>query len=338
MHVVAVVLAGGTDTRLYPASRPDQPKQFRSFGGDAALLSQTVERTAFADETVVLTRPDLADRARELLPNATVLAEPAGKDTGPALAYAAHELRDRADVCCCLPSDHHVAGDFGTAMGRASRVAAETGSLVTVGVEPTRAAIEYGYVEPGEERTLADGTPYRAVETFVEKPDPGAASRYRQHGYLWNAGIFAWTPGAFLSAARDSPLAPLLDELDAGDPAAGFEVVASVSVDYAVLERAESVAVVPADFEWADLGAWDALARAREADDRGNVTLGDPLVLDSDGSVVAEGEGMELSVVGVEDVVVAAYDGRVVVAPKHDAQRVREVAECRASEDGAAED
>jgi mannose-1-phosphate guanylyltransferase len=329
MHVVSVVLAGGTGTRLYPASRPDRPKQFRSFDDGPSLLARTVERAGFADEVVVLTRPDLVDLVREHAPGSTVLTEPEGKDTGPALAYAAHELRERADVLCCLPSDHHVGDGFDDAAERACRVAGETDALVTFGVEPTRAATEYGYLKPGEERELSDGTRYAPVERFTEKPDPGAAARYRQHGYRWNAGLFAWTPDAFLAAARDSPLAPLLDGLDAGDPDGAFDAVDPISVDYAVLERSDEVVTVPATFAWDDLGSWDALARVLDHDERGTVSLGDVLSLGAEDSVVAAGEGMEVSVVGVEDVVVAAYDDRVVVVPKHEAQRVREVAERR---------
>lgn len=332
MRTVAVVLAGGTGTRLYPASRSDRPKQFRSFDDGPSLLSRTVERTGFVDETVVLTRPDLVDLAAEHAPDARVLAEPAAKDTGPALAYAAHELRD-ADVLLCLPSDHHVAGPFERVGRGGLRVAHETGALVTFGVEPTRAATGYGYVKPGPERTL-DGTTYYPVERFTEKPDPGAAARYREHGYLWNAGMFAWRPDAFLDAARDSPLAPLVEHLEAGAPDEGFAAVDPVSVDYAVLERTDAAAVVPASFEWDDLGSWDALARVLDADEADNVALGDALQLDAEGSVLAAGEGMEVTAVGVEDLVVAAYDGRVVVVPTHDAQRIRDVVDRRQGDEG----
>ncbi|MFB6172740.1 MAG: mannose-1-phosphate guanylyltransferase, partial [Haloarculaceae archaeon] len=271
MRTVAVVLAGGTGTRLYPASRPDCPKQFRSFDGGPSLLSRAVERAAVADETVVLTRPALAERAAEHAPDAQILTEPAAKDTGPALAYAAHELRD-ADALLCLPSDHYVAGPFERVARDGLRVAHETGALVTFGVEPTRPATGYGYVRPGPERTL-DGATYHPVERFTEKPDPETADRYCEQGSLWNAGLFAWRPDAFLAAARDSPLAPLVDRLDDGAPAAGFAAVDPISVDYAVLERTDDAVVVPAPIEWDDLGAWDALARVLDADADGNVAL-----------------------------------------------------------------
>ncbi|WP_436926009.1 mannose-1-phosphate guanylyltransferase [Halosimplex amylolyticum] len=323
--IVAVVLAGGTGTRLYPASRSDRPKQFLSFGGDQSLLADTVDRAGFADEVYVLTRPDLADQVREHAPNAAVLTEPEPKDTGPALTYAAHRVREQVGDCTlvCLPSDHHVEGDFAGTLTDAAAVAAETESLVTVGVEPTRPETGYGYVKPGDERQTDAGRTYYPVEKFTEKPDQGAAMRYRHHGYYWNAGMFAWTPDAFLREAAETALAPLVEALDDGDPERGFAAVDPVSVDYAVMETTEHAALVPATFEWDDLGAWDAIERVLDADADGNVTLGDALTVDAENTVVAT-DG-HVSVVGVEDLVVASYGDRTLVVPKRQAQRVREV-------------
>ncbi|QPV61530.1 mannose-1-phosphate guanylyltransferase [Halosimplex litoreum] len=323
--VVAVVLAGGTGTRLYPASRSDRPKQFLPLGGDQSLLAETVDRAGFADEVYVLTRPDLADQVREHAPSAAVLTEPEPKDTGPALVYAAHRVREQVGDCTlvCLPSDHHVTGDFAGTMTDAAAVAAETGSLVTVGVEPTRPETGYGYIKPGEESATASGHAYYPVERFTEKPDQGAAMRYRHHGYYWNAGTFAWTPDAFLRAAADSELSPLVDALDAGDPQRGFDAVDPVSVDYAVMETTDDAALVPATFEWDDLGAWDAVSRVLDTDDDGNAVLGDALTVDAENTVVAT-DG-HASVVGVSDLIVASYGDRTLVVPKDQAQRVRDV-------------
>lgn len=323
-HTVAVLLAGGTGTRLYPASRSHRPKQFLAVGGgdddDRSLLRRTADRAGFADDVLAVTRDEYADRVREEVPEATVLAEPAGKDTGPALAYAASEVRERFGddaAMLCLPSDH-VAGDgFRGTAETAVDVAARTDALVTLGVEPDRPATGYGYIEPG-----ADRGDHSTVAVFREKPDAETAERLLDRGCLWNAGMFAWTPGAFLDAARSGPLEPLVDALDAGtDPDAAFERVDPVSVDYAVLERADDVRVVPAGFDWDDVGAWDALGRLLDGE---NAIVCDATTIDAAGNVVAS-DDKHVSVVGADDLVVAAYDDRVLVVPREDAQRVREV-------------
>ena len=318
-RTAAVLLAGGTGTRLYPASRSHRPKQFLALGDDdRSLLRRTADRAAFADDLFVVTRESYADRVREEVPEATVLVEPAGKDTGPALAYAASEVRQRCPdaTMLCLPSDHVVGDGFRETAETAVDVAARTGALVTLGVEPDRPATGYGYIEPGD-----DHGDHFTVEQFREKPDAETAERLLDRGCLWNAGMFAWTPDAFLAAARAGPLEPVVESLEAGDPGAAFEAVDPVSVDYAVLESAGDVRVVPADFDWDDVGAWDALARLLEGE---NATMGDALTIDAAGNVLAS-DDKHVSVVGADDLVVAAFDDRVLVVPRDDAQRVREV-------------
>ena len=315
--LVALIMAGGTGTRLYPASRSDRPKQFLSLLGDDSLLSQTVSRAGFADEIFVCTAEQHADLVRKHAPEAGILIEPEPKDTGPALVYAAHRIREQVGDCVllCLPSDHHITGDFETTARRAASVAVETKGVVTVGIEPTRPATGYGYIEPGIEH---DG--FLDVVQFREKPDEPTANRFVEDGFYWNAGLFAWTPDAFLQAARDSPLEPLVTALEDGNPADGFDRIESTSVDYAVMERTDEAYVVPAGFEWDDLGSWDAFDRFGDGD---NVVLGDALTIDATGNIVAGDK--HVSLVGVDDLVVAAYDDRVLVVPKSDSQRVREV-------------
>jgi len=326
--VVACVLAGGTGTRLFPASRADRPKQFLALGDDdRSLLERTLDRTGFADETLVVTRKRHERGVHDRVGDVDLLVEPAAKDTGPALTLASHRVDDRFDdaVVVALPSDHVVGDGFEAAMGDGVEVAASTGRLVTFGVEPTRPETGYGYVELG-----ADRGDWYELETFHEKPDADAARRYVDGGHRWNAGIFAWRPTAFLSAARESPLAPLVDALERDAEAAGYDAVRPTSVDHAVLERTDDAAVVPVSFPWDDLGAWDAFPRVRPGDGDGNVTVGDAdlLALDSASNVVAS-DGASVSLVGVSDLAVVAWDDHVLVVPKAEAQRVRELARRR---------
>jgi mannose-1-phosphate guanylyltransferase len=348
LPIVALVLAGGTGSRLYPASRSTRPKQFLPLLGGTTLLERTVDRVDFADHVVVSTRPSFADGVRDRVGADVedVIVEPAGKDTGPALAYATHRIEQRYGddvVALALPSDHHVGSDeaFAATMRRGARVAHDEDRLVAFGVEPTRPDTGYGYIEPG-----ADHGAFSDLAAFHEKPDAPTAKRYVAEGYLWNAGLFAWTPRAFREAARGSPLAPLLTELDEGRVQEAFAAVDPISVDYAVMERVSDAAVVPLEVEWDDLGSWDAMQRLLPADDDGNVARTgaedghEPDSEDADVDTDREGEnalfvdsaenvvvsdGAHVSLVGVDGLAVVAWGDRVLVVPTDEAQRVREV-------------
>jgi|APHM01.1.fsa_nt_gi mannose-1-phosphate guanylyltransferase (GDP) (EC 2.7.7.22)/mannose-6-phosphate isomerase, type 2 (EC 5.3.1.8) len=328
---VAVVLAGGTGTRLYPASRPTQPKQVLPLAGSESLLSQTLSRAqAVADEVVVLTQPALVEVVAPLTDNARILTEPAARDTGPAIVYAAGDINNRHEeaVMLVFPSDHVVGEGFTTACNEAHRVAASTNRLVTFGIEPTRRETGYGYIAPDTQNARRDPMWY-PIESFHEKPDAATAQSYIDAGYLWNAGMFAFRPTSLLSAAEDSSLHSLANAVLADDAdmiERTYTATDAISVDHALFESASNTAVLPVSFDWDDIGAWDAFDRLNDDSNEGTTTVGQTSIetIDADKNIIAS-DGAHVSLIGVSDLVVVSWDNRVLVVPKERAQDVKQL-------------
>ena len=325
--VWAVVLAGGTGTRLWPASRPERPKQLLPLSADGRpLVAEAVERAirvAGRDRVRLVASRRLIGVLMNVLPELdedNFLAEPEPRGTAPALAWAAHRIarRDRDAVMLSLHADHriHPAEAFDETARRTVSMAREGGRLFCIGARPTRPETGYGYVllgDPIDEHV-------HEVGEFVEKPTRHWARRYVDSGeYLWNTGLFAWRVGDFLAAARE--LAPELEaglEVLDGDPEdveGFFGAVEPVSVDVAVMERAPSVGVVEATFEWDDLGVWTAVARVLPTDTAGNAARGDCVLLDASDNVVWSEED-RLVLFGVDGLVVVQSGGRTLVTTR----------------------
>lgn len=320
---IAVVLAGGIGSRFWPASRPTRPKQLLPLGGDDPLIVDTVrraERLVGAENVRLLTGAELVAPFRSVLPEypeERFWVEPVARSTGPALAWAAARIAaDHPDATMVsLHADHLIRpfDEFETAIIRAARAAYERHVLVCLGIRPTRPETGYGYIELGDETAPA----VRAVRQFVEKPDPDTARGYVEGGrHLWNSGIFVWRAGDFLDALRrlTPEIAPALPALEQGDAGveAFFDRVEPVSVDVGVLERADDVEVVVAEFEWDDVGTWTALARTREADADGNVTSGDAVLVEAHDNIVWSEDG-RVVLFGVDDLVVVHSGGETLV-------------------------
>ncbi len=319
----AVVLAGGVGSRFWPLSTPERPKQLLPLVTDQPLLADALERMGpltDAEHTLVLTNATLADAVRGVapaLPAANVIAEPRPAGTAAALAWAAAEIERRdgpGAVMISIHADWAVAdpGAFRVALSAAADAAERHEALVTVGVVPTRADPGFGYIAPG----MPVNGALRRVDQFVEKPTRARAAEMVAGGYLWNSGIFVWRVGDFLAELRAHTV-ELSSALPFLGDAAGRErffgaVTTAVSVDVGVLERSARVLVIPGDFGWDDIGTWGALARVRRPDGAGNALSGAAHAVQASGNVV-HAEGSTVVLYGVEDLVVVARDGLVLV-------------------------
>lgn len=337
--LVPVILSGGAGTRLWPLSRELMPKQLLKLTGERTLLQDTARRLGVPPVVVcnVEHRFIVAEQLREvgLEPRAVVI-EPVGRNTAPAAAVAALMLADSDPdaLMLLMPSDHLIADV--PAFHRALEAAvplAEAGRLVTFGIQPTNPNTGYGYIRRG--KALDDGF---EVERFVEKPDLATAEAYVASGdYTWNSGIFLLPVRLFLEEL--SRHAPGMAEscktaLDRGrsdlfffrlDDEA-FAAIAGQSIDYAVMEKSDKVAVVPVEMGWSDIGSWSALWQETGRDADGNAIQGDVLALESSGCYLRS-QGRLVAAVGLKDLVVIATDDAVLVADKARDQEVKAVVE-----------
>ncbi|MDH3232231.1 MAG: mannose-1-phosphate guanylyltransferase/mannose-6-phosphate isomerase [Alphaproteobacteria bacterium] len=338
-----IILCGGSGTRLWPLSRALHPKQLLALTGSRSLLQETVARVAdparFARPHLLCNerhRFQIAEQLREAsVEGATIVLEPAARNTAPAVAAGALLLAaDEPDaLMLVLPSDH-VIGDakaFDAAVAVAGK-AAEGGALVTFGITPNGPETGYGYIERGAALAGADGA--FSVARFMEKPDADtAAAMIAKGGFFWNSGMFLFRASryleelaahapAMLKAVR-SAVAKGRDENDFYRlDAAPYEASPSDSIDYAVMEKTKDAAVVPADFGWSDVGAWSTLWEIGDKDKDGNVIHGDVIAEDA-ARAYLRSDGPLVAAVGVEDIVVVATGDAVLVAPRDRVQDVK---------------
>ena len=344
----AIVMAGGSGTRFWPASRAALPKQLLALAGSRTLLQDTLGRLdglVPPERTLVVTSARLLAAAQAQLPALPVesfVGEPCKRDTAPCIGLAALLVtrRDPDAVMAVMPSDHVIGpvDRFQAALRQAAAlVTAAPRRLVTFGIRPTYPAEGFGYIQQGAALPTAPGdAPAHAVARFKEKPPASVAAEYLAAGtYLWNAGIFVWRADAILAAlAERQPECverlraivaawdgPHRDDVFARE----FAAIRGISIDYAVLEHAPDVAVIEAPFAWDDLGGWSAVARQRGADDHGNTTVGRHLGIDTTGTIVHAADGHLVVTMGLEDMLVVHTPDATLVADRAHEEAVRKV-------------
>lgn len=359
-HAYAVILAGGYGERFWPASTSRRPKQLLSLLGDRPMLGMAVDRLEGlipADRVIVLTSADLVEptlaAAPELRPE-NVIGEPMRRDTAAAVALATAVVaaRDPEGVFCILTADH-VMGDldlFRATLRSGLELAAAHDVLVTIGLKPTHPSSAFGYVESGEiidaseamqseamqsEAMQSEAVPFRNVSRFVEKPDRATAEQYLATGsFWWNSGMFIWSAASVRRAfaAHRPALADMIDHLmpSVDTPEfeaaliAGFEPLEKISIDYALMEKADNIVMAEGHFAWDDVGSWPEVASHLPNDEAGNAMLGDVTVLDAENNIVLS-EGRLTAIIGVQDLVVVHAEGATLICPKDRAQDVKQI-------------
>ncbi|MCP1623153.1 mannose-1-phosphate guanylyltransferase/mannose-6-phosphate isomerase [Pseudomonas nitroreducens] len=342
--MIPVILSGGSGSRLWPLSRKQYPKQFLALTGDHTLFQQTLERLVFEgmEPPVVVSNLEHRFIVQEQLEalnlkTQSILLEPFGRNTAPAVAIAAMKLmaEGRDELLLILPADHVIEDQraFQRALALATN-AAEKGEMVLFGVPADRPETGYGYIKSGDERGLPDGV--IRVERFVEKPDEARAQQFvEEGGYFWNSGMFLFRASRFLEELKkhdadiyDTCLLALERSQHDGDliniDAATFECCPDNSIDYAVMEKTRRACVVPLAAGWNDVGSWSSIWEVHDKDADGNVTMGDVVVHDSHNCLV-HGNGKLVSVVGLEDIVVVETKDAMMIAHKDRVQDVKKV-------------
>lgn len=343
-HLYCVIMAGGRGERFWPLSTKNIPKPFVRLFGERTMIQMTVDRilelvpmdhifVVLGGEHEEVARKQLARLGREQF-----IVEPAGRDTAACIGLAAMLLyrKDPQGVMIVLPADHYIpdTGAFVRTVARAVERARQGDYLVTVGISPTRPDVGYGYIRAGEQVTDADASTC-TVDRFVEKPDLDRALQYLSEGvYYWNAGLFVWRTRTLLDGLKRhmGKLHTGLGEIDRAMSEGNLEAAARIfsgfdriSIDYGLMEKADNVLMVKADFAWDDVGTWGSLRRVMELDGSGNYRSGRTICVDTKECVVY-GQDVPIGTVGVENLIIVASPGGVLVCDGRRDQETRRIA------------
>lgn len=344
-RVSVVIMAGGKGERFWPKSRISKPKQFLSLTGDnRSMIQKTYDRiSSFVekDDIYVVTNEKYKSLVIEHLPElpqSNILCEPEGKNTAPAIAYAAAVIdsRDKDSIMVVLSSDHLIKDEkeFISILQKAVKKAEkDSDSLITLGIKPAYAETGYGYIEYDKDSVDSNGI-YK-VKRFVEKPVKEVAEEYIRLGnFLWNSGMFVWRTGTIIASFKEF-MPSIYDSIIRLQNAYGsiefetavkefYKYCQSESIDYGIMEKSSHIYIIPSDFGWDDVGSWLSVERINERDENGNVIQGESVAIDCK-NVTVMGDERLVALIGLEDVVVVDSGDVLLVCKKSESQRVKEV-------------
>jgi len=343
----AVIMAGGRGTRFWPRSRETKPKHLLDIVSNRTIIQETVDRIkpliAPANILIVTGKKHARELIRQLpeIPAKNIIIEPVGKNTAACIGLAALHIQKRVSdaVMVVLPSDHAIGNtsEYLAVISAAAKVAAQEGGLVTIGIKPTCPETGFGYLEAGDSQVPVAGKEVFRVKSIREKPDLAKAREFVQSGkFYWNSGMFIWKASAILKEIErclpdlNVGLMKIKEVLGTTKEAAAvpkvYQGLASISIDYGVMEKADNVLMLTGDFGWSDVGSWDALWEISAKDNQGNALQGggSAIFTDTEGAFVYSHKKL-VAVVGVKDLIIVETADALLICKKGRSQDVKKV-------------
>ena len=345
MH--AVIMAGGRGTRFWPRSRERKPKHLLDIVSDRTIIQETVDRIRPLIKPknilIVTGKKHARELARQLpeIPAKNILIEPVGRNTAACIGLAAIHIQKKAkdDVMVVLPSDHGIAdpGEYRDVIAAAARAAEEKSALVTIGLTPTSPHTGFGYMEGGAAAGKSDGKTLLRVKAFREKPDLRQAKAFLKSGnFFWNSGMFIWKASTILNEIQQflpdlytglATIKASLGKVSEGRTVSSvYQGLASISIDYGVMEKAGEVFMIPASFGWSDVGSWDTLWEISLKDQSGNAATGNsPAIFEDTENALVYSPNKLVALVGIRDVIVVETKDALLICKKGRSQDVKKI-------------
>ncbi|MFC4599702.1 mannose-1-phosphate guanylyltransferase [Cohnella hongkongensis] len=342
--ITSLIMAGGKGERFWPKSRTNLPKQFLNISGNKSMIQQAVERLERLmdiQRIFVVTNELYAELIKAQiphLPTENIIIEPAGRNTAPCIALSTLYIEKRYpnSTIIVLPSDHIIKNEseFIEILKTAVEVAEQGENIVTLGITPSYPETGYGYIESSNELEVLNNLEVHKVNCFVEKPDIHTAKSYLAAGnYFWNSGMFIWKSSTILkNFERYMPdlyeiILNIRMNISDGAPRENidreFMQMPDVSIDYGIMEKADSIYVIPCKLGWDDVGSWTALDRINDRDEHGNVIKGNILNIDTKRCIIESNNGKLVATLGIEDLIVVDTDDVTLICSKEKAQEMK---------------